>query len=79
MRGDLLELLQRTELRNYVTEESLGREVLQSAIEALSDGEFDHEAIGDAMASLFDAYLHHQRTEEVDPGGEFARLKQSAP
>ena len=75
--GDLLEVLQRTELRNYVTEESLGEEDLQSAIEALLEGEFDHEAIGDAISSLFDAYLH-RRTAEVDPGGEFARLKESA-
>ena len=75
--GDLLEVLQRTELRNYVTEESLGEEDLQSAIVALLEGEFDHEAIGDAISSLFDAYLH-RRTAEVDPGGEFARLKESA-
>ena len=75
--GALLDALQRPELRDYVTEDSLGQEDLESAIEALSEGEFDHEAIGAAISSLFDAYLH-LRTAEVDPGGEFARLKDSA-
>ena len=72
--GDLLEVLQQPELRDYVTEESLAEEDLQSATRALLDGEFDHEAIGDAISALFDAYVR-LRTAEVDPGGEFARLK----
>ena len=75
--GELLEVLERGDLRDYVTAESLGEEDLQSAIEGLGEGEFDHEAVGDAISSLFDAYLH-RRTAEVDPGGEFARLKDSA-
>ena len=54
MRGRLLEVLQRPELRDYVTEESLGEQDLRSAIEALMEGEFDHEAVVDAIASLFD-------------------------
>ena len=75
--GELIEVLERQDLRDYVTKESLGDEHLQSAIEALLEGEFEHEAIGDAISSLFDAYLH-RRTAEVDPGGEFARVKHSA-
>ena len=72
--GGLLEVLERPELRDYVTEGSLGDEDLQSAIEAIQEGEFDHEAVSDATSALFDAYIQ-QRTPEVDPGGEFARLK----
>lgn len=72
--GDLLEMLERPELRDYVTKESLGEEDLQAAIEALTEGELDHEAITDATSALFDAYVQ-RRTAEVDPGGEFARLK----
>ena len=72
--GNLLEVLEQPELRDYVTEESLGEEVLQAAIEALTKGELDHEAITDATSALFDAYVQG-RTAEVDPGGEFARLK----
>ena len=72
--GNLLEVLQRPELRKYVTEESLGEQVLQSAIQALMEGNFYHEAIDDSVARLFSAYVH-RRTTEIDPGGEFARLK----
>ena len=72
--GGLLEVLQRPELRDYVTEESLGEEDLQSAIAALLEGDFEHEAISHATSALFDAYVQ-RRTAEVDPGGEFARLK----
>ena len=75
--GKLLEVLERQDLRDYVTKESLGDEHLQSAIDALLEGEYEHETIGDAISSLFDAYLH-RRTTEVDPGGEFGRLKHSA-
>ena len=75
--GELLEVLERKDLRDYVTEESLGDGHLQSAIEVLLEGEFDHEAIGHATSSLFNSYIH-RRTSEVDPGGEFARLKGSA-
>lgn len=74
--GDLLELLQRRDLRNVVTEESLGEEDLQSAIDALSQNDFDHEAVGDAISVLFDAYVH-RRSAEVDPGGVFSDLKDS--
>ena len=72
--GDLLEVLQRPDLREYVTTESLGEEDLESAIEALSGGESDHEAIGDAISSLFSVYVR-QRTAEIDPGGAFADLR----
>ena len=72
--GELLEMLVRPDLREYVTKESLREEDLQSAIKALSNGEYDHEAISDAISSLFNAYLHRRRAE-VDPAGEFARLK----
>ena len=72
--GELLEVLQRPELRDYVTEEALGEEDVQSAIKALEEGESDHEAIGDAISSLFDVYVR-RRTEEIDAYGEFARLK----
>ena len=75
--GGLFEVLERPDLRNYVTEESLGEKDLQSAIEALSKGEYDHEAISDAISSLFDAYLH-RRMGKLDPGGAFATLKDSA-
>ena len=75
--GGLFEVLERPDLRNYVTEESLGEKDLQSAIEALSKGEYDHEAISDAISSLFDAYLH-RRMGKLDPDGAFARLKDSA-
>ncbi len=75
--GDLLEVLQGPELRTHVTEETLGEEELQAAIQALLDGELDHEAIGAAISSLFDAYLE-QRTTDVDPGGEFAKLRDSS-
>ena len=73
--GELLEVLEWPELRAYVTEESLGEEDLQSAIEALSQGEFEHEAVDSATSALFDAYLH-RRMPELDPGGEFSRLKE---
>ena len=72
--GDLLDVLQRPDLREYVTRESLGDEDLQSAIQALTDNEFDHEAIHDAISSLFDVYVH-RRTAQVDPGGTFRKLK----
>ena len=75
--GGLLEVLQGPALRDYVTDESLGEEDLQSAIAALMEGEFDHEAIGDAISSLFDAYIH-RRTAEVDPGKQFSRMKNSS-
>ena len=39
--------------------------------------DYDHEAIGDAISSLFDAYVH-RRPAEVDPGGAFAGLKDSS-
>lgn len=38
------------------------------------EGDFDRDVIGDTISTLFDAYLL-RRTPEVDPGGEFARLK----
>ena len=72
--GELLDVLQRADLREYVTEESFGEEALQSAIEALEDNDFDDEAVGDAISSLFDVYVD-QRTAEVDPGGQFGKLK----
>lgn len=72
--GSLLEVLQAPELRNHVTEESLGEQQLQSAIDALTEGDFVHEAISDAIAALFDVYLR-RRTTAVDPGGQFASLK----
>ena len=72
--GSLLEMLQTPELRNYVTEEFLTEQDLRSTVDALIDGDFDHEAISDTISKLFDAYLR-QRTAEVDPGGEFARTK----
>lgn len=72
--GGLLDVLQGPELRNYVTEEALGERDLQSAINALTENDYDHEAIGDTIASLFKAYLH-RRPAAVDPAGEFARLK----
>ena len=75
--GELLEVLQRPELRDYVTEDSLGEEDLHSAMEALGEGEHDHESIDDAISSLFDTYIH-RRTAEVDPGGQFSRLKDSS-
>lgn len=75
--GELLGVLQRADLRKFVSEESLGDEDLQSAIEALKDGEPDHEAVDGAISSLFDVYLQ-RRTAEVDPDGQFARLKGSA-
>ena len=75
--GELLEVLQRPELRDYVAEQSLGEEELNSAIEALLESEYDHESIGDAISSLFDTYIH-RRTAEVDPGGQFSRLKNSS-
>ena len=75
--GELLEVLERPDLREYLTAESLGEEGLQSAIEALVEGDYDHEAIGDAISSLFNAYVH-RRPAEVDPGGEFAGLKGSS-
>ena len=77
LEDDLLEVLERPDLRDYVTEESLGEEDLQSAIEALVEGEFEHDAVGDAISSLFNVYLH-RRTAEIDPGGKFANLKRSA-
>lgn len=72
--GSLLDVLQAPELRNYVTEESLAPHDLQSATNALIEGDYGHEAISDAIAKLFDTYLR-QRTAEIDPGGEFARSK----
>lgn len=75
--GDLLDVLQRPELRDYVTEESLGEDALQSAIDALLAGDLNHEAVDDAVTSLFDAYLR-VRAPNIDPGGEFARLKAAA-
>ena len=72
--GRLLQLLQRPELRDYVTAEVLGDQDLQSAINALLDNDFDHEAVSDTIASLFEVYLR-RRTVEVDPGGQFAKLK----
>ena len=75
--GGLLEVLQGLELREYVTDESLGDEDLHSAIDALSEGEFDDESISDAVSSLFDAYIH-LRTAAIDPGGQFSRLKDSS-
>lgn len=75
--GHLLEVLQLPELRDHVTEESLGVEDLQSAIDALLEGEVDRDEIGDATSVLFDAYIHG-RAAEIDPGGQFARLKDSS-
>lgn len=72
--GELMDVLQRPDLRQYVTEELLGEEVLQSAIEALLENDFDDEAVADAISSLFDVYVH-QRTPEVDPGRQFGELK----
>ena len=72
--GELLDVLQRPELRDYVTEDSLGEHVLQSAIAALTEGESDHGAVRDAVSALFDTYVHQPRAE-VDPGGVFGRLK----
>ena len=72
--GGLLEVLEQSELRDNVPEELLGNENLQSAIEAIQEVDLDHEAITDATSALFDAYVLN-RTAEVDPGGEFARLK----
>ncbi len=75
--GSLLDVLQGPNLRDYVTVESLGELDLQSAIEALAEGEIDHEAIDEAVSLLFDAYIH-QRTAELDPGGQFSTLKNSS-
>ena len=75
--GALLEVLQGPQLRDYVTVEAFGEQDLQSAIAALLEGELDHEAIGDAISSLFDAYID-RRTADVDPGGQFSRLKNSS-
>ncbi len=75
--GNLLDVLQGPDLREYVTNESLGEEDLQSAIVALEEGELGHDAIGEAISSLFEAYIR-RRTSEVDPGGQFSRLKDSS-
>ena len=75
--GGLLEALQGPALRDYVTDESLGEEDLQSAIAALMEGELDHESINDAISALFDAYIS-SRTVEIDPDGQFSTLKASS-
>ena len=72
--GSLLELLQRPELRKSVAVEVLPERDLQSAVDALMESDFGHQAINEAICVLFDAYID-RRTAEVDPGGEFSRLK----
>lgn len=75
--GDLLGILQRPDLRDYVSEESLREGDLQAAIQALLEGEYEHAAVSDATSSLFDAYLQ-ERSDAVDPGAQFAELKAPA-
>ena len=75
--GELLGVLRQPDLRDYVSEESLGEADLQAATQALLEGEYDHPAVSDAIASLFCAYLQ-QRTAAVDPGAQFAELKDPA-
>ena len=59
--GELLAVLQRQDLRNYVADESLGDAALRSAIEALQEGDFEHEAVDAATTALFDAYRCRRR------------------
>lgn len=75
--GDLLDVLQRPDLRDYVSEDSLGESDLRAATQALLDGEYNHAAVSNANSSLFGAYLQG-RTEAVDPGAQFAELKDPA-
>ena len=74
--GHLLDVLEGPDLREYVTEEALGDEGRQSAIEALENNDLDDDAIANAISSLFIAYLK-RRSAEIDPGGQFAELKGS--
>lgn len=72
--GELLEVLQGPKLREYVTDDVLEQANLQSAIKALEEGEFDHEAVFEAISSLFEVY-RRRRVADLDPYGQFARLK----
>ena len=72
--GELLEVLESSELREHVAEEALRGEELEVAIEALTSGEFDNEAVDKAISSVYGAYVN-SRVRAIDPGGVFARLK----
>lgn len=74
--GQLLEILQREDLRDHVREEWLDDEELEVATNALVHDDFDHEAVDKAISALFRAYVD-ERATAVDPNGAFDGLKGS--
>ena len=75
--GDLLEKLSANDLRQRVSEQVLGNDDLEAAIEALNATDMDDSAIPTAVAALYQVFVNG-RDESVDPGGVFAATKASA-
>ena len=75
--GGLLDVLQSPELREHVTAEALPERELVAAVEALRGGEYDDEAVDEAISSVYSAYVD-SRAVAIDPGESFASAKGSA-
>lgn len=75
--GDLVEVLERSDLRDQLSEELLGEEDRQAALRSLAANDLDDEAIAKARSSLYSTYVE-TRSPVVDPGGEFEGLKGAA-
>lgn len=75
--GELLSVLTSEGLRDQVGEDLLSAEDLESAIDALNEGDHDDIAISTAIEALFEVFLDG-RDASIDPGGIFDSTKGSA-
>lgn len=75
--GALLELVESPILATALTQQQLPERQREEARQALLDGEFDSDAIESLLEPLYAAYLLNRSTE-LDPGSQFARIKGAA-
>lgn len=72
--GDLLEILDGDSLRQHISKELLSDDEIEAAKDALNESELEHEAISEAMDTLYRAYLN-SRNSDLDPNGFFEDRK----
>jgi len=75
--GEMLDMLQHEDFRDNINDEALSIEVCDAAVEALNDGEYDHNAIEIVLGILYSAYLE-KRDSKFDLGGRFEAIKGGA-
>ena len=72
-----MEILEGDSLRQVISKESLSDDEIEAAKDALNESELEHEAISEAMDTLYGAYLN-SRNSDLDPNGFFKDRKGGA-